>query len=112
MLPQAIAAHLVGQGFDTQAVVARPDLRGLPDEELLQIAAQEGRVLVTANISDFMPLGNAWASRGQLHQGLVLISSKTFPMERRRNGRIASALIRLGKTTGWPAPGQYVYLRP
>ena len=110
MLPRTIADHLTTAGCDAEAVTGRPDLVGAPDEEVLEAATREGRVLVTANIRDFVPLSNTWASRGQVHHGLVLISSKTFPMNRGNAGRIAAALVKRCQHDDWPQPGQYDFL--
>jgi Domain of unknown function (DUF5615) len=42
------------------------------DEEILDYAAAEGRVLYTCNIADFSRLHAAWLNEGRSHAGLVL----------------------------------------
>jgi predicted nuclease of predicted toxin-antitoxin system len=111
MLPAVIAHQVTAAGCDTDAVSARPDLRGAADVDVLVTAAREGRVLVTDNIRDFVPLSNAWAAQGRSHPGIVLISSKAFPMSRGRSGRIASALCDRCRDDDWPAAGQFDFLR-
>ena len=110
MLPPSLAVVLERAGCDTTAISATADLRGSSDPEVLEIAAAQGRILVTDNIRDFVPLSNAWAAQGRTHPGILVISSKRFPMTRERNGRIAAALIRRHETGTWPAPGQCEFL--
>jgi len=112
MLPSSIADQLIGAGRDTEAVHARPDLRGAPDAEVLEAAAREGRILVTDNIRDFVPLSSLWAGQGRTHPGIILIGSRTFPMKRGRAGQIAAALLARCKSGSWPQPGQCDFLHP
>jgi hypothetical protein len=42
------------------------------DEDLLEYASAEGRVLYTCNISDFNHLHTAWLSEGKSHAGMIL----------------------------------------
>ena len=111
MLPAAIAEQLSAAGCDADAVSARPDLRGAFDADVLEVAAQEGRVLVTDNIRDFGPLSQQWAAQGRTHPGIVLISGKTFPMARGRSGLVAAALRVRCRANSWPQPGQYDLLQ-
>lgn len=110
MLPPALAATLSRAGCDTVAVSADPELRGSTDAEVLEVAAALRRVLVTDNVRDFVPLGNAWAAQGRTHAGILLISSRTFPMTSRRTGAIAAALLRRHGSATWPAPGMCDFL--
>lgn len=110
MLPPSLAAELNRVGCDTLAVSADADVRGSPDAEILELAASQARVLVTDNIVDFVPLSNAWAAQGRLHAGILLLSSRTFPMTSARTGRIAAALLRRHTSGDWPAPGQCDFL--
>lgn len=112
MLPASIAAKLTDAGFDVEAVVARPDFRGAADADLLEAATREGRVVVTGNIGDFVSLSNAWAGQGRIHPGIVLVSSKTFPMARQRSVQIAAALLARCTSGRWPERGQWDFLRP
>lgn len=49
------------------------ELEGLADPEVLELAAGEGRVLVTANVRDFEPLLREWAGEDRAHAGVILI---------------------------------------
>lgn len=111
MLPVSIVTQLAGAGCDTEAVSARPDLRGAPDAEVLDVAARDGRILVTDNVRDFVALSSLWAGQGRTHPGIVLISSKTFPMTRSRSGQIAAALLRRCTSDRWPTEGQWDFLQ-
>ncbi len=47
--------------------------------EATQLAAEQGRVLVTANIRDFVPLSNAWNGQGRRHSGIVRRGTRSGP---------------------------------
>jgi len=68
-----IARPLREDGHDVVALSERPDLEGLADPGVLELAAAEGRILVTRNSRDFAPLLRQWAEAGQSHAGCVLI---------------------------------------
>ena len=52
-----------------------PALEGWGDPDLLDLAAEQQRILVTANVKDFWPLAQEWAAKGRSHAGLVFLSS-------------------------------------
>jgi hypothetical protein len=90
MLSATIAERLRSRGHDVLAVVEDSTLVGLPDEEILAWAASVGRTLVTANVKDFVPLDHRYKALGRTHGGLLFVSTKTFPQDR----RFVRALIR------------------
>ena len=53
------------------------------DDQILAHATTEGRALVTANIKDFIPLDTRYRAADQSHAGLILVSTKTFPQDRK-----------------------------
>lgn len=66
-------------GHDVQAV-QEPENRwawGLEDSEQLEAAVRQGRVLVTYNLRDFIPLSRQWAEAGKNHMGIVLVHFRT-----------------------------------
>lgn len=65
-----IAQALRADGHDVQAV-SELGLAGMPDEQVLVIAAEQGRVLVTNNVRDFAPLEREWAAAGDMHHGII-----------------------------------------
>ncbi|MGE5131731.1 MAG: DUF5615 family PIN-like protein [Gemmatimonadota bacterium] len=110
MFSGAIAEQLRGKGYDVLAVVADPALIGLPDDQILAHATDTGRVLVTANIKDFMPLDARYRAASQTHAGLILVSTKTFPQDRNFIVSIASALSALLGQPDQIQPGQVLFL--
>lgn len=46
---------------------------GLPDPQVLELAAAEQRILITRNSRDFAPLAREWAEAQKSHAGLMLI---------------------------------------
>lgn len=87
-----IARQLRGRGHDAAAARERPELHGLADRELLAVAADERRVLVTENVADFAELHRQSVLRGVPHAGLVFTSPRRFPRTRRGIGPLVRAL--------------------
>ncbi len=110
MITPRLAQQLRGEGIDAVAISDSPSLRGTPVQEVLEIAARDGRILVTANIKDFAPLSRSWASQGRTHAGIVLISTKAYPPDRTFIGRIAAALRERARSDRWPQPGEVDFL--
>ena len=80
LLDAHISGRTVGKvlgegGYDVRALDPEPELEGLSDPEVLDLAAAEGRVLVTANIRDFEPLLREWAGESRSHAGVILVPS-------------------------------------
>jgi hypothetical protein len=110
MFSDHIAQQLRSQGHDVTSVVADPALVGLPDEQVLAYATAQGRVLVTANIKDFVPLDGRYRAAGQSHAGLILVSTKTFPQTRGFTTTITAALTALLSGTTKIQPSQVLFL--
>ena len=72
---RAVGKALVESGHDVRALDSEVELEGLSDPEVLELAAAESRVLVTANIRDFEPLLREWTGEGRSHAGVILIPS-------------------------------------
>lgn len=70
---KVVGKSLAGSGHDVRAMDSEAGLEGLPDPEVLELAATESRVLVTANIRDFEPLLREWAGEGRSHAGVILV---------------------------------------
>ncbi len=80
LLDAHISGRTVGKalaegGHDVRALDSEIELEGLSDPEVLELAATEGRVLVTANIRDFEPLLREWVGESRTHPGVILIPS-------------------------------------
>lgn len=78
MYPARLADALRERGADAEAVDGRGPLRGLADEELLAVAAREGRALVSENVADFMRLYGEWGTARRRHAGIVIALSSRF----------------------------------
>jgi hypothetical protein len=109
MFSDRIAQQLCGNGFDVTSVVADTSLLALPDDQVLTRATEAGRVLVTANIKDFVPLDGRYRAAGQSHAGLILVSTKTFPQNRNFTAAITSALTNLLDGPAKIQPGQVLF---
>jgi len=72
---RTVGKALIEGGHEARALDSEPELEGLSDPEVLQLAATEGRVLVTANIRDFEPLLREWAGESRSHTGVILVPS-------------------------------------
>jgi len=112
MFSDAIAEQLRTRGYDVISVVANSALVALPDEQILAHAATDGRALVTANIKDFVPLDARYRAAGQVHHGLILVSTKAFPQNRSFTAAIATALEALLADANKIQPSQVLFLTP
>ena len=92
MLSGIISNQLRARGIDAEAVVDRPGLPGAGDEDVLAIAAAERRTLVTLNIGDFTLLDRRWRAEGRTHSGIVLVSTRSFPLDAAFVGSVTNAL--------------------
>jgi Domain of unknown function (DUF5615) len=68
-----IARALRGAGRDVRAADEERELDGLTDEELLSIAAAEGRIFVTFDVKDFPVIARRWAEAGRAHAGCAIV---------------------------------------
>ena len=89
--PPWLAEQLTDEGIDTVAVIARDDLRGQPDEQVLKIASREHRVLVTEDVRT-MP---AAARLVPDHAGIVYCPSHRFGRDRSALEQLHKALVAL-----------------
>ncbi len=71
--PRRVGERLTAAGHDVLAIAEVPAYAGLPDEQVLELAAAESRVLITRNAKDFDHITRRWASREQRHAGVLLI---------------------------------------
>jgi hypothetical protein len=68
-----VAAPLREWGHDVRAADEERELDGLTDEELLSIAAAEGRIFVTFDVKDFPVIMRRWAETGRAHAGCAIV---------------------------------------
>lgn len=92
MWSPAIAEQLRRRGRDVIAALDRDDLRGLSDEEVLELAAKERRVIVTLDVGDFSRLSVQFRAEERDHYGVVLVSPRRFTASADGVGAIVHAL--------------------
>ncbi len=68
-----IARALRERGHDVRAADEERALDGLEDEQLLALAAGEGRVMITFDVKDFTVIARRWAEAGRTHAGLGIV---------------------------------------
>jgi Domain of unknown function (DUF5615) len=111
MFSDDIAGQLRKQRHDVVAVVADRGLVGLPDSQILAEAASAGRALVTVNVRDFVALDAEYKTSGRQHSGLMLVSTKTFPLNRAFPGAMVDALAALLASSDAIGPDRVIFLR-
>jgi hypothetical protein len=110
MFSPEIASELVKRGHDVVAVAADPGLVGLPDEQVLEWATDQGRCLVTENIKDYEVLRRAAAAQGMTHAGLLYSGPSRFPRDRRFVGALVVALDKMIIAGQVPGPDEVGWL--
>ncbi len=73
--PKRIGAALTTRGHDVVSLAADAALGALDDPQVLELAAEQSRILVTRNARDFAPLLREWAEAHRHHAGCILIWS-------------------------------------
>jgi len=71
--PKRIGSALEEQGHDVVSLASDPALGALDDPQVLELAADQERILVTRNARDFAPLLREWAEADRHHAGSILI---------------------------------------
>ena len=80
----------VGQRLGADVLLVQTRLsEGATDEEVLTLAAEQHRVLLTSNAQDFAPLAVDWFLAGREHWGIIIVPGQTNP------SRLSQALERL-----------------
>lgn len=68
-----IGRRLQTAGHDVRALDQEPTLEGLDDEDVLVLACQDERILVTFDIGDFPNILREWSAAQRSHPGVILI---------------------------------------
>lgn len=102
--PRRIAAPLREAGHDVLALAAEPAAEGMDDDQVLELAATEGRILVTRNSRDFTPRLRARAEAERPHPGAILI----WTLKQHEFAAIVTGIERCLET--YPAHEQWVDL--
>ncbi|HUG47632.1 MAG TPA: DUF5615 family PIN-like protein [Candidatus Limnocylindria bacterium] len=69
-----IGQPLRSSGHDVLALIEDDELSTLPDEDVMVLAAQEQRIVVTSNVRHFVPIARRWIEAGTNHAGLILVT--------------------------------------
>src|SRR5437588_633736 len=73
----AAAEQLGRQGYDALSCLeAGNHNQGLPDEWQLQFATDNGRAIVSYNVSHYATLDGLWKTSGREHYGMILLSRR------------------------------------
>ncbi len=103
MLSAQIAERLRALGIDAAAIDESPELRGLPDAEVLAHAQREERVLVTYNREDFLALDRDYRAEAREHAGVVILNPRRFPQGKAIIDPLSAALAAFSER-GAPYP--------
>jgi len=74
---RAVAHNLQLRGVDVTIAVDE-GRAGFPDDEQLDYATEQGRVICTCNLRDFIPLHTRYVTQGKAHGGIILIHQQRF----------------------------------
>ena len=84
-----IGAVLADCGHDVRALDQEPALEGIGDENVLELAAGDGRILVTFDVADFPVIAREWAQSSRDHAGLLLV----YGFTQRQFGPVSKAIL-------------------
>ncbi len=68
-----IGSALRERGHDVLAVAEERSLDGCPDEELLELASSQRRIMVTFDAADFPRICHQWLERERSHHGCAVL---------------------------------------
>jgi predicted nuclease of predicted toxin-antitoxin system len=68
-----VGNRLQAARHDVRALDQEPALEGLDDEDVLALACEEERILVTNDIGDFPSILREWAAAQRSHAGVILV---------------------------------------
>ena len=89
--PKRIGGPLAKRGHDVLSLASDAALGALDDPQVLELAAEQGRILVTRNARDFAPLLREWGEGERHHAGCILI----WTLAHHEFGAIIRAVARL-----------------
>ena len=92
MFSPVVAEALRAHGHKAVALVERPEMRAMPDEEIFVWAGAHHCWLLTENVKDFQPIKLRALQANTPVAGLLFTSSRTFPRSRQQVGPLVAAL--------------------
>jgi len=99
-----IARALRERGHDVRAADEECELDGLQDEQLLELAAEEMRLMITFDVKDFTVIARCWPEASRPHAGLGIVVG----MDHSEFGAILDTLTR--ELDARPAPSDWTEL--
>ena len=99
--PKRIGVALEQRGHDVVGLAADAALGALSDPEVLELAAEQERILVTRNSRDFAPLLREWAEADRHHHGCILIWTLAHNEFGRIIERVSKLLEERPDTSQW-----------
>lgn len=96
--PKRVGSALEKRGHDVLSLAADGTLGALDDPQVLELAAEQSRVLITRNARDFAPVLRERAEAGRHHAGCILI----WTLDHHEFGAIVRGIARL--IDGRPEP--------
>jgi len=97
-----VGRRLTDGGHDVRALDQEPALEGLEDDDVMALAWEERRILVTHNIRDFPDILREWAAAQRSHAGAILV----YGIDHREFALIASGIERWLEL--YPEPAKWV----
>ena len=70
---RSVGRPLTEKGHDVRALDREPQHEGLDDDEVLELAAEDQRILVSHNVADFPEILRDWGTAGRSHAGVILV---------------------------------------
>lgn len=69
-----VGRRLARAGHDVLALDQDETLSRLADEEVLALAVEQARIVITHNVRHFAPIVRSWAEARRNHHGLILVT--------------------------------------
>jgi hypothetical protein len=69
-----VGRSLVRAGHDVLALDQDETLSALADEEVLVLATEQERIVITHNVRHFVPIARSWLEACRTHRGLILVT--------------------------------------
>jgi len=68
-----VGRRLTRAGHDVLALDQDETLSRLTDEEVLALAAEQARIVITHNVRHFVPIVRSWVEARRSHHGLIAV---------------------------------------
>ncbi len=99
--PRRVGRPLSAAGHDVLAIAETSAYAALADDQVLELAAGEGRMFVTRNAKDFDRITRRWASLDLRHAGVLLIWTRETDEFGSLVADVLDALERLPEQDAW-----------